>query len=161
LDTLFGTAHNVSAAQECARALVIFIYGLVMLRLSGRRTFARMSALDLVVTIIVGSVLGQALTGSAPMGPALVGIGVLILLHWLVAQAVARNQTLSRFVEGVGIPLVRDGILNERARLACKISYSDLAEALRQKGLAGLDELGKTKTVDVEPSGRISVIKRS
>ena len=160
MDALFGTTHNVSAVQEGARALVIFLYGLVMLRLSGRRTFARMSALDLVVTIVVGSVLGQALTGSAPMGPALVGVAVLILLHWLVAQAVARTENISRLVEGSAVPIVRNGLLDECARLACKISYSDLGEALRHRGLDGLDDLGKAKAVNVEPSGKISVIKQ-
>ena len=64
-------------------------------------------------------------------------------------------------MEGDAVQLARDGLLDEQARPACKISYSDLAEALRQKGLAGLDELDKTKRVDVEPSGRISVVKRS
>jgi uncharacterized membrane protein YcaP (DUF421 family) len=120
-----------------------------------------MSALDLVVTIVVGSVLGQGLTGSAPMGPALAGVGVLILLHWLVAQAVARNENISRLVEGSAIPIVRNGVLDECARLSCKISFSDLAEALRKRGLDGLDDLRTVKAVNVEPSGNISVVKQN
>jgi len=160
MDALFGTAHSVTVAQECLRALIIFLYGLIMLRLSGRRTFARMSALDFIITIVAGSVLAQAMTGSVPMGPAMVGVAVLIFLHALVAIFVARSESVSRLIEGKPIPLARDGVLDEEARIACKISRSDLAEALREKGLDGLKELHRTTSLQLEPSGKISVIKR-
>ena len=83
MDALLGTTHNVNAAQECLRALVIFLYGLIVLRISGRRTFARMSAIDFIITIVVGSVLAQAMTGSVPIGPAMIGAAVLVFLHCL------------------------------------------------------------------------------
>ncbi|MGH8291183.1 MAG: hypothetical protein ACREV7_19635 [Steroidobacteraceae bacterium] len=38
------------------------------MRLAGRRTFARWSALDMIVSIIMGSSLSRALTGAAPLG---------------------------------------------------------------------------------------------
>jgi len=41
--------------EECARAVVIFFYGLVSLRLSGRRTFVQLSAVGLIMSIIVRS----------------------------------------------------------------------------------------------------------
>lgn len=161
MESLLGATHNVNAAQECLRALIIFLYGLIMLRLSGRRTFARMSALDFIITIVVGSVLAQAMTGSVPMGPAVVGVAVLIFLHALLSFAVARSDTVSRLIEGEPVALARDGVLDEKARLACKISRSDLAETLRQKGLDGLKDLPRTKALQLEPSGKISVLKRT
>ena len=39
LDAIFGGMKDLTLAQECARAVLVFFYGLVMLRLSGRRTF--------------------------------------------------------------------------------------------------------------------------
>ena len=47
LTALFGAKDHVSLFQECARAVLIFFYGLVLLRLSGRRTFGHWSALGL------------------------------------------------------------------------------------------------------------------
>jgi uncharacterized membrane protein YcaP (DUF421 family) len=161
MDALLGTTHNVNAAQECVRALIIFLYGLVMLRLSGRRTFARMSALDSVITIVAGSVLAQGMTGSVPIGPAMIGVAVLIALHALVSFAVARSDALSRLIEGEAVPLLREGVLDERKRIVCKISRSDLAEALREKGLDGLKDLHQAKKLQIEPSGKISVLKHN
>jgi len=158
MDALLGTTHNVDAAQECLRAFIIFLYGLIVLRLSGRRTFARMSALDFIITIVVGSVLAQAMTGSVPIGPAMTGVATLVFLHVLVAFAVARSDAVSRMIEGGPVGLLRDGILDERARLGCKISRADLVEALRGKGIDGLKELQRVKALQLEPSGKITVI---
>ncbi len=55
--------------------------------------------------------------------------------------------------------LARDGMILERARLASKISLADLDESLREKGLDGLEEIGRTKKLVLEPSGKISVLK--
>ena len=159
MDALLGTTHNVNAAQECLRALVIFLYGLIVLRISGRRTFARMSALDFIITIVVGSVLAQAMTGSVPIGPAMIGAAVLVFLHALISVTVAHSDAASRMIEGSPISLLRDGVLDEKARLACKMSRADLAEALREKGVDGLKELQRIKALQLEPSGKISVIK--
>lgn len=159
MDALLGTTHDVNAAQECLRALIIFLYGLIVLRLSGRRTFARMSALDFIITIVVGSVLAQAMSGSVPIGPAMVGVATLIFLHVLVAFAVARSDRASRIIEGPSVSLLRDGALDEKARLGCKISRADLVEALRGRGVDGLKELQNVKALQLEPSGKISVIK--
>lgn len=48
----FGGAPPISPAQECARAVLVFFYGLVLFFLAGRRAFARWSALDIVVAFV-------------------------------------------------------------------------------------------------------------
>ena len=75
-ELIFGVEHNVSLAQMCARAFIVFLYGLLMLRLSGRRTFAQFSAVDMVISFIVGSALSRAMTGSAPFPSVLAAVGV-------------------------------------------------------------------------------------
>lgn len=51
-------------SQDCARAVLVFICGLVLVRIAGRRVFGQWSALEIVVSIIIGSNLSRALTGS-------------------------------------------------------------------------------------------------
>lgn len=159
MEALFGTQNHVDPAQECARAALIFFYGLVMLRLSGRRTFAQWSALDLVVSFIVGSALSRAMTGSAPLPGTLAAVAVLVFLHVLLSHAVARSPRLSRLVEGTPVRLVRDGMLDRQARLRHGVSESDLCEALREKNLAGLDDLARVKEMTLEPNGKLTVRK--
>jgi uncharacterized membrane protein YcaP (DUF421 family) len=160
MEAIFGGMQDLTPLQECARALLVFIYGLVMLRLSGRRTFAQMSALDLVISIVIGSNLSRAMTGGVPFWGTLASVAVLVALHLILAFAVARDAGLSRWVEGSPILLAHNGAIDEAARLRCKISLADLDESLREHGLDGLVALDKAEKLVLEPSGQISVVKR-
>jgi uncharacterized membrane protein YcaP (DUF421 family) len=54
---------SASVAQFCARALLLFAYGILCIRVAGRRTFLSLSPLDIVVAIVVGSNISRAMTG--------------------------------------------------------------------------------------------------
>ncbi len=156
MEAIFGSLNDISLVQECLRAILIFAYGLLVVRLSGRRTFAQWSPLDFVLAVVAGSSLGRALTGGAPLVGTLAAVGALAALHWIVAFAVARNDWISRWVEGGAVVLAEGGALNDRMRLRHNISHADLAEALRREGLS---DLSATRRVTLEPNGNITVLK--
>ena len=159
--TVFGVEHSVTIGQMCARAVLVFVYGIIMLRISGKRTFAQLSALDLVVSFIVGSTLSRAMTGGAPLLPAFAAVAVLVALHVSLSYAVAVSEWFSRVVEGSPVCIVKGGVINHHARRTQMISLTDIDEALRTNGLAGLSELAKAKQMTLEPSGKLSVLKAS
>ena len=154
---LFGSQHNVSLAQECARAVVIFFYGFLLLRLSGRRTFADWSAFDIILSFIIGSSLGGALYGAAPFLGTLAAAAALAVLHVLLGHLVASSKTLARAIEGGSVELVVDGRIDHRARRRMMISECDIREALRARGL---EDESDVKRIVLEASGAISVIKK-
>jgi uncharacterized membrane protein YcaP (DUF421 family) len=156
LEAIFGSKSNVTVLQECARAALVFTYGLLLVRLAGRRVFGRWSAIDIVVSIIVGSNLSRALTGNAPLAGTLAATTLLMLLHWLLAQAAARSPAMSRLFEGRARELGRGGRIDRRRGLRTAISDADIAEALRQ---AGVESAAETRLLVLEPSGKISVLK--
>lgn len=157
---VFGEQNHLNIWQECARAVVIFFYAWAMLRLSGRRTFAHWSALDIVVSFIIGSALGRVLTGSAPFPGTLAAVAVIVLLHALIARAMAASRPLARLVEGEPVMLVDHGQVCEPALRKYMIAMTDLQEAMRQEGLDWPGGLENTKHVMLEPNGKISVVKR-
>jgi uncharacterized membrane protein YcaP (DUF421 family) len=156
LTSIFGEKGNVTVAQECARAVLILIYGLAILRVAGRRIFGKWSALDIIVSIIVGSNLSRALTGNAPLLGTIAATTVLIGLHWLLARLAAHYPALSRLVEGRSIELGRGGEIDVPKTSRYAATEADLNEALRQ---AGIEEVGRTAKITLEPSGKISVLK--
>lgn len=157
LDSIFGVSRGLDTAQLCARAVLIFVYGLVLVRLAGRRMFGRWSALDIIVSIMVGSSLSRALTGNAPLWGTLAGTALLVVLHWLLARAAALSPILSRVFEGRSITLVRDGHVDERAMHVHGFTDADLREALRG---AGIEHPADARLLALEPSGKVSVLKR-
>ena len=157
LHALFATSGAVSWAQECARAVLVFAYGLALVRIAGRRAFARWSALDIVVSIIVGSDLSRALTGSAALWGTLLATALLMAPHLGLAHAAARWHAVSRVLEGPSIALGSAGAVESGSLMRHAVSEADLQEALRN---AGVEATSETRLVALEPSGTISVLKR-
>jgi uncharacterized membrane protein YcaP (DUF421 family) len=156
LDAIFGATGHVTWLQECARAVLIGVYGLVLLRLAGRRLFARWSALDFVVAMVVGSSLSRALTGNADLFGTLAATALLIALHWATARAASRFRAVSRLVEGDPVPVGTGGELDHGALQRHGVSRADLEEALRA---AGVESAHETRVIVLEPSGKLSVLK--
>lgn len=156
LTQIFGSTHNVTWWQVCARTVVVFCYGLAVVRLAGRRVFGKWAAPDFIVSIIVGSSLSRAITGSAPLGGTLASTTLIMLLHWVLSHAAARSERLAKIVEGSPLPLVRNGKPDRDAFLRGSISRKDLDEALRQSGVEHIDQ---TRLIVLEPSGQITVVK--
>jgi uncharacterized membrane protein YcaP (DUF421 family) len=156
---LFGVQNHLSTAQEAARAVLIFSYGLLVLRLSGPRMFGHWSALDIVISIMIGSALARAMTGSAPLVGTMVAAAVMAFLHVGLAHCVARNRRLAHIVEGGPVTLIDHGRIDHKTRRRNKISEADLREALREQGVDGEAKASNVKSMTLEPSGKLSVVK--
>jgi uncharacterized membrane protein YcaP (DUF421 family) len=157
LHQLFGETGNVTWAQECARAVVVFFYGLLLVRLSGRRVFGEWSALDIIVSIMVGSNLSRAITGSAALWGTIAATTLLMVLHWTLAHAAARWPVMSHVFEGRAKRLAAEGRLDETTLKHHAVSEADLKEALRGAGVESVDD---ARIIMLEPSGKISVLKK-
>ncbi len=154
---VFGVTKQVEWWQELPRAVVIFVYGLLLLRLSGRRTFARWSALDIIISVVTGSALGRAMTGGAPLGGTMLAVLLLTALHWILSRAAAHSDRFARIVEGRPVVIGEAGALLKPQMLQYNISHTDCYEALRNRGI---QEVAQTRRITLEPSGNITVLTR-
>jgi uncharacterized membrane protein YcaP (DUF421 family) len=153
---ILGPKGNLLWWQECLRAVLIFAYGLTLVRIAGRRVFGKWSALDIIVSIIIGSNLSRALTGNADLGGTLAATTLLMALHWVLARIAAHSPGFSSVVEGKPRLLGRSGEVHRPALLRDSISKQDLEEALHQSGVEHAED---TKLIMLEPSGKITVLK--
>lgn len=67
---IFGTLGHLTWWQECDRAIV---------RVAGRRVLGKWAALDIIVSVIIGSNLSRALTGQASLAGTLAATTVLTM----------------------------------------------------------------------------------
>lgn len=155
---LFGATGDVSVLQECARATLIFVYGLLLVRVAGRRIFGKWAAIDIIVSIVVGSNLSRTLTGNAPLFGTLAATTLLMGLHWVLAHLAAHSPALSRAVEGRSVELGGADGLKRAVQKRHAVTDADLKEALRQSGIERVEEARK---LTLEPSGKITVLKKS
>lgn len=156
---IFGIENHLSTMQEAARAVLIFSYGLLLLRLSGPRIFGHWSALDIVISIMIGSALARTMTGGAPLVGTMAAAAVMTVLHVALAHFVARSDRMARIFEGKSVVLVDNGHVDDLALKRNKISRADLHEALREHGIDGEEKVSNVRVMTLEPSGKLSVVK--
>jgi uncharacterized membrane protein YcaP (DUF421 family) len=149
---------DATAAQLCARAVILFLVGIAYIRIAGRRTFAHASPLDIVVALVVGSNLSRAMTGKAPFWPALAATLLLVVLHRVFAMLTLRWSWLAKMMKAQPVTLVRDGVEDSKAMLRHGIGEADLREGLR---LEQAETPGEVRLATLENSGKISVIRRA
>ena len=154
LHQLIGvSAVHLDVWQMCVRAVVVFVFGLVVIRLFARKAFGMQTPLDIVLAIVVGSNLSRTLTGEVPFLPTLAATAVLAAMFWLFNHLAIRWGWFGRLVKGMPVTLARDGRLDRLRMRRTAVGEADLEEAARQSGLGGLDAV---EDAVLERSGKIS-----
>lgn len=144
--------------QMSLRAVIIFLYAILLYRVAPRRSFSNLSAQDIVLTVVLGSSLSRSLTGNAPLLPTLAATGLLVVLYVSVTALAPRSKVVSRLLKGRPITLVRDGEVDDEAFRKAHFGENDIAELLR---LNGLRDLSEVEEVRLERNGQVSVIPKS
>ncbi|TAL87494.1 MAG: DUF421 domain-containing protein [Rhodanobacter sp.] len=150
-----GTRNHVNWWQMTIRAVVVFLYGLVLLRLTGSRIFGKATALDIVLAMLIGSNLSRTLTADAPLLPTLVATTALVFLYWLLLYGALHLPVISWLVKGRSVLLVRDGKMDREKMSRMGVGERDLAEAMRE---AGIDDVRHIKEACLERDGSISML---
>ena len=143
------------------RILVIgplaYVLLVVLLRISGKRTLAKLNAFDLVVTVALGSTLATVLLSkSVPLAEGVTALVVLAGLQWVVAWLSVRSDRFSDLVRSEPTLLLRDGQFLDKALRDQRIRRDEVVAALRASGVAGPEGAA---AVILETDGSLSVIK--
>lgn len=140
------------------RAVVVYVVLLGMIRLSGKRTMGQFTPFDVLLIVLLGNAVQNALLGS---DQSLVGglllAAVLIALNWTTGFLTSRNRMAEKLIEGVPVVLARDGRLFEQVLRHELVSRNDFEEALRQNGELRLEDVA---FAILETDGRISVVPK-
>ena len=155
-DLIGHGASDVLWWQMCIRGVVVFLFGLVLIRLFGRKAFGKQTPLDIVLAIIIGSNLSRALTANARFAPTLAATALIALLYWLLEHLAIRWPGFSRLVKGKPIQLIRNGRQDRGTMRRAAVGEGDLDEAARMSGLNGASDLQEAV---LERSGGISATR--
>lgn len=97
---LFGEGEKLNVLQMSSRGALMFLIMLVLIRISGRRSFGMRTALDNVIAVSLGAIMSRAVVGASPLIPVVVCCLVTVLLHRAVSRLIAASKQFSRVVEG-------------------------------------------------------------
>lgn len=139
----------------------VLAYGwlVVLLRVSGKRTLAKLNAFDLVVTVALGSTLATiAISSEVALLEGLTAFSLLAAAQFVVAWSSVRWSAARRLVKAEAVVLLRDGVVLEHVVRRQRLTVSEICQAVRSSGVGALEDVG---AVVLETDGTLSVIPRS
>ena len=149
---------DLSVAEKILRAILIYAFLIVALRLVGKRELGQANTLDLVVLLLVANAVQNGIIGNdVSVTGAFIGAATLFLVNEALNRTSYAVPWLSRALEGEPTTLIEDGKPIKRALRSNSISLPELRAIARRQGFA---DLGEVHTAILETNGVISMFKK-
>ena len=133
-----------------------YAFLVVSLRVSGKRTLAKLNAFDLVVTVAFGSTLAAILLNEdVALAEGAAALVLLIALQYAVTALSVRSPGFARAVRSEPTLLLRDGEPLEQAMRRARVTREELETVIRTEGRQGVEGIS---AVILESDGSFSVI---
>lgn len=138
------------------RGVIVYLFLLVFLRLTGRRQTGQYAPFDLVLLLILSNAVQNSMNaGDNSLVGGLICAATLLLCHALLAQLTYRYERLAAWVDGTPQVLVQAGQVDLRCMRRELLTADDLAAALRAGGSLHLHEVERAT---LETNGTITVM---
>jgi uncharacterized membrane protein YcaP (DUF421 family) len=144
--------------EKILRPIVVYIFLIAGLRLSGKRELAQLNPFDLVVLLTLSNTVQNAIIGddNTVIG-GILGATSLLATNYVVVRFLYGHRKLEQIVEGRADLLVEDGKVNTRRLKRELITQEELAAAARKQGFESLAEV---RQCILEPGGTLTFIAK-
>ena len=148
---------SLEALGHVALAAAVAYAGLVLiLRVAGKRSLAKLNAFDFAVTVAIGSTLATVLLSKdVALADGLLAFAMLALLQYTVTKASVLWNPFKRLVRSRPRRLVANGRYLDAALADERVTRSEVDAAIRKRGFGRLDRVA---AVVLETDGGFSVI---
>ncbi|HEY6744354.1 MAG TPA: YetF domain-containing protein [Mycobacteriales bacterium] len=128
---------RIAVLGVCGYAALI-----LLLRISGKRTLAKLNAFDFVVTVALGSTLATVLLSSdVSLVDGVAALAVLIGMQYAVTWSSVRSTRVRRFVRSEPTLVLYRGRLLPDALRRERLTESEVFQVLRQQGKAAVADV--------------------
>ena len=139
------------------RAAAMYFVLLCLLRGMGRRELSQLTTFDLLITVVIGDLIGQGvIQEDMSFTGALLAIGTMCLLAVASSYVGTKSRRAGRLIDGVPVVIARNGVLFEDVLRRERITEEQLMEAARGEQVA---DLTKIDLVVMETDGRFSFLR--
>jgi uncharacterized membrane protein YcaP (DUF421 family) len=145
--------------ESVIRPALVYLFLLLLLRLTGKRTLAQITTFDFVLLLIISEATQQALIGedNSMINGAIV-VGTLIGLNILMSVVTQRSKWIDRALEDIPLVIVADGKPLKDLMDKERVDENDVLDAARE--IHGLERMDQIRHAILERDGQISIIPR-
>lgn len=130
----------------------------VFIRLAGKRTLAKLTAFDFVVTITLGSTLSSMILNKVTITEGSVALIVIIALQYVLAFSAKKSKKLEEIINSKPTLLFYDGKFISDAMDKEVITKEEIYAEIRKFRLYRLEDV---KAVVMELNGELTVVKKA
>lgn len=139
------------------RAVVLYVFIVVIMRVVGRRELSSLTPVDLVLLIVLGDAVQQGLTqDDYSLTGAMIVVATIALLQVATAYLSYRSRRAKKLLQGSPVVLIEDGRLIEGNLKRERLRPEDVAEEMRIEGIGSFDDV---RWAILESNGKFSFIK--
>jgi len=140
------------------RGVLVYVFLLVFLRLTGKRQTGQYAPFDLVLLLILSNAVQNSMNaGDNSLVGGLISASTLMGCHVVLANLTFRFAWLERLIDGTPRVLVEHGKAHAELMHKELLSNDDLEAALRAGGCLHLHEVERAT---IETNGQITVVLR-
>lgn len=136
--------------------VLIFCLFIILTRIAGLRTFAKMTSFDFATTIAIGSILASiSIDPTVSIGNGFVSLVAIISFQVLFAIIQRKSSWFRNAATNTPILLMQDGIIDHEALSKANLHESELIAKLREANVLHFSEV---RAVVFESTGDVSVL---
>ena len=140
------------------RAIILYIFILVLTRAVGRRELNTLEPFDLILLVTIGDLVQQGVTqNDFSITGAILAVGTIGVLTVFFSYLPWRFQVLRPVLEGVPSIVVEDGNVIEKNLRRHRMTKEEIAASARSNNIAKLDEI---RWAVLETNGQLTFIKK-
>ncbi|WP_259015941.1 DUF421 domain-containing protein [Emticicia fluvialis] len=138
------------------RALTVYLFMILAIRLFGKRELAQLSVIDLVFILLISNAVQNAMVGpDNSLAGGLVAAGVLFVTNFALKKLIGRYQKVGKLIQGEPIMLIYDGKIKEKNLAKAGFTMAELEAAIREHGI---EEIEQVDLAVLEVDGNVSVL---
>jgi uncharacterized membrane protein YcaP (DUF421 family) len=151
-------ALGLPILEKILRPIIVYIFLIIGLRLSGKRELAQLNPFDLIVLLTLSNTVQNAIIGDDnSVTGGIIGAASLLAMNYLVVRFLYDHRKLDQVVEGSPDILIENGKVHEHKLKKELITKEELAAAARKQGF---DSLSEVQQCVLEPGGTLSFTAR-
>ncbi len=146
---------SVTAGEMILRAVIVYFFLLIILRLTGKRQVGQLSPFDLVLLLVLSNAVQNSMNaGDNSLTGGLISAATLVVINYAVGVATYRSKKIEALVEGRPEILIHNGKLFEEVMRRQLLTHHELNEALRASGCGNIEDV---HVAFIENDGKITV----
>lgn len=139
-------------------ATISYLTLFLFIRISGKRTLAKLTAFDFVVAVTLGSMLSSTILLQVKIFEGLTGLALIIALQYLLALITKKSDTMKDVINSVPTLLFYNGTFFKDAMKKELVKEEEIYAEIRQNSIERIDDV---RAVVLELNGSMTVIKKS